>query len=58
LPADAQGDGVVNLHHTNSASTSPFAAAATYDVWPPPSVLGLDSILSFDADGNPVSMAW
>jgi hypothetical protein len=58
LPADAQGDGFVNLHHTSSSSTSPFAAAATYDVEPPPDPLGLGSTLSFDADGNPVSTTW
>jgi len=58
LPADAQGDGLVNLHHTSSSSTSPFAAAATYDVEPPPDPLGLGSTLSFDADGNPVSTTW
>jgi hypothetical protein len=58
LPANAQGDGVVILHHTSSSSTSPFAAAATYDVEPPPGPLGLGSTLSFDADGNPVSASW
>ena len=58
LPAEARGDGEIILHHTNSVSTSPFAAAATYDVYPPPSGLGLGSALSFDADGNPVTTAW
>ncbi|HEY2731962.1 MAG TPA: hypothetical protein VGK52_18600 [Polyangia bacterium] len=58
LPADAQGDGVVNLHHTSSASTASFAAAATYDVEPPPSVFGRGATLSFDAAGAPVSMDW
>jgi hypothetical protein len=58
LPADAQGDGVVNLHHTNAASTAPFAAAATYDVETPPSTLGRGSRLAFDADGNPASVDW
>ena len=58
LPADAQGDGVVNLHHTSSSSSSPFAAAATYDVETPPSQLGRGSSLSFDADGNPVTTVW
>jgi hypothetical protein len=58
LPADAQGDGVVNLHHTSSSSTSPFAAAATYDVVPPAGPFGRSSTLSFDADGNPVSASW
>ncbi|HVT06026.1 MAG TPA: hypothetical protein VHO67_01140 [Polyangia bacterium] len=54
LPADAQGDGAVVLHHTSSSSTAPFAAAATYDVATPPGPLGRGSTLSFDADGNPV----
>jgi hypothetical protein len=58
LPADAQGDGLVNLHHTSSSSTSPFTAAATYDVEPPPGPLGRGSTLSFDAEGNPVSSGW
>jgi hypothetical protein len=58
LPTDAQGDGVVNLHHTSAASTSPFAAAATYDVYASGGQLGLGSTLSFDADGNPVANAW
>ena len=58
LPANAQGDGVVNLHHTNSSSTSPFAAAATYDVATPPGPLGRGSSLSFDVDGNPVTTVW
>jgi hypothetical protein len=58
LPADAQGDGLVNLHHTSSSSTSPFAVAATYDVEAPAGPLGSGSILSFDADGNPVSASW
>jgi len=58
LPADAQGDGLLILHHTSSSSTAPFAAAATYDVEPPPGPLGLGSTLSFDADANPVSASW
>jgi hypothetical protein len=58
LPANAQGDGVVNLHHTNSSSMSPFASGATYDVQTPPSQFGRGSSLSFDADGNPVSTLW
>jgi hypothetical protein len=58
LPTDAQGEGVVNLHHTNAASTSPFEAAATYDVQASGGQLGRGSTLSFDADGNPVSTAW
>jgi hypothetical protein len=41
LPADAQGDGLVILHHTSSLSTAPFAAAATYDVAPPAGPYGL-----------------
>jgi hypothetical protein len=58
LPANAQGDGVVNLHHTNSSSRSPFAAAATYDVETTGGQLGLPTILSFDTDGSSVSMVW
>jgi len=58
LPADAQGDGSVVLHHTSSSSTTPFAAAATYDVVMSVGLLGLPAILSFDADGKPVSMTW
>jgi len=60
LPADAQGDGVVNLHHTSSSATSPFAAAATYDVEPSAGTgdLGFGATLSFDAEGNPVSATW
>jgi len=58
LPADAQGDGVVNIHHTDAASTSPFAAAATYDVVMTAGLLGMPAVLSFDADGNPVTTIW
>ena len=58
LPADAQGDGGVVLHHTGSYSTSPFAAAATYDVVMTVGLLGMPAMLSFDADGNPVPNAW
>ena len=58
LPANAQGDGVVTLHHTSSSSTTPFAAAATYDVAPPPDAFGSRSTLSFDAAGNPVTASW
>ena len=57
LPADAQGDGIVNLHHTNSSSTSLFAAA-TYDVESPAGRFGRGSRLSFDSDGNSVSANW
>ncbi|HEY2729516.1 MAG TPA: hypothetical protein VGK52_06210 [Polyangia bacterium] len=58
LPADAQGEGGVVLHHTSSSSTTPFAAAATYDVVMSAGLLGLPAVLSFDANDNPVSMAW
>ena len=58
LPADAQGDGGVVIHHTGSSSTTPFAAAATYDVVMTVGLLGMPAALSFDADGNPVSNAW
>jgi hypothetical protein len=58
LPADSQGDGVVNIHHTDAASTSPFAAAATYDVVMTVGSFGMPAALSFDADGNPVTTIW
>jgi hypothetical protein len=58
LPADAQGDGGVVIHHTSSSSTTPFASAATYDVVMSAGLLGLPAELSFDADANPVTTAW
>ena len=58
LPADAQGDGGVVVHHSGSYSTTPFAAAATYDVVMTVGSLGMPAVLSFDTDGNPVSNAW
>lgn len=58
LPAAAQGDGLVTIHHTNLASTSSFTAATTYDVASNADSLGLGTTLSFDAEGNPVSTNW
>ena len=49
-PAPAAGE--------SAASTSPFAAAATYDVVPPHSVTGFGATLSFDPEGNPVMTPW
>jgi hypothetical protein len=58
LPANAQGDGQVAIHHTSMASSSPFASAATYDVNAAASVLGAGPLLSFDANAHPVSNDW
>jgi hypothetical protein len=65
LPADAQGQGHVAIHHTSMGSQSPFYAAATYDVvqTAPPSDdgginFGGDEDLSFDPNGHPVTTAW
>ncbi|HEY4014910.1 MAG TPA: hypothetical protein VGM06_16320 [Polyangiaceae bacterium] len=58
LPADAQGQGQVVIHHTSAASPSPFASATTYDVVAEAGSLGFASILSFDATGNPVQNNW
>jgi hypothetical protein len=65
LPADAQGQGQVLIHHTSAGSSSPFHAAVTYDVvqTEPPSdsggiSLGGEADLSFDPNGNPVTTAW
>jgi hypothetical protein len=65
LPADAQGQGQVLIHHTSAGSSSLFQAAVTYDVVQtvPPSdsggiSLGGEEDLSFDPNGNPVTTAW
>lgn len=65
LPADAQGQGQVVIHHTSAGSSSPFQSAATYDVvqsLPPDDggglVFGGEEDLSFDPDANPVTTAW
>ena len=59
LPSDAQGEGQVVIHHSScpSPSSSAFQSAATYDVMQTSSV-GMASMLSFDADGNPVTTLW
>ena len=57
LPATAQGDGQVVIHHTGASSSSPYQSAATYDV-PYSSPLGMGTTLSFDINGNPVTTAW
>jgi len=57
LPADAQGQGSVVVHHSSSFSMSPFQAAATYDViQTTPEDDGGE--LSFDQNGNPVTTVW
>jgi hypothetical protein len=57
LPADAQGDGQVVIHHNDSFSSAAFRASVSYDVR---SSQGgeFGRGLSFDADGNPVSTSW
>jgi hypothetical protein len=49
LPAEAQGEGQVVIHHPGAGSTQPFAAVASYDV------IAGRSTLSFDATGNPLT---
>jgi hypothetical protein len=57
LPADAQGDGQVVIHHRVAGSPLPFTAVATYDtVQMTPQNDGGE--LSFDPDGNPVMDTW
>jgi hypothetical protein len=61
LPADAQGEGNVVIHHTGEGGLRPFAAAAVYDVvqtQPDGSSFGKAGNLYFDRDGRPVSNAW
>ena len=55
LPADAQGQGSVVIHHTSAGSSSPFQTAATYEVLTP-GPFGGD--LNFDQNGNPVTTVW
>jgi hypothetical protein len=49
LPADAQGEGQVVIHHVGGSSLQPFAALASYDVF------SGRSTLSFDAQGKPLT---
>ena len=65
LPADAQGQGQIVIHHTSAGSSSAFHSAVTYDVVqsaPPIEaggiVVGGEEDLSFDPNGNPVTTAW
>jgi hypothetical protein len=61
LPADAQGDGNVVIHHTGENTSRTFAAVAVYDVvqtLPDGSIFGKAGSLYFDRDGQPVSNAW
>jgi hypothetical protein len=57
LPADAQGTGHVVIHHSHAGSTSPFQAAATYDVIQT-TPLDDGGDLYFDANGNPITTTW
>jgi hypothetical protein len=64
LPADAQGNGSVVIHHTNAGSTSAFQALATYQVVTQDLGDGGEGDLfmaeddNFDADGNPATLPW
>jgi len=66
LPADAQGEGRVVIHHTTAGSSSAFQTAATYDVLqtapPPANDGGLIAFqaaeLSCDQNGNRVTTVW
>jgi hypothetical protein len=58
LPANAQGDGQVVIHHTPSASSAPFTAVATYDVIESDPVFGDGSDAYFDPNGNPIGDTW
>jgi hypothetical protein len=55
LPEDAQGDGQVMIHHSVEF-TCPFQALTTYDVLTSGDAGDGDATLSFDADGNPVTL--
>jgi hypothetical protein len=58
LPGDAQGDGVVRIHHTSSVLEGPFQAAATYDVVRQSTDTRGASNLSFDASGAAITTIW
>jgi hypothetical protein len=66
LPADAQGQGRIVIHHTSAGSFSAFHTAATYDVLqtaPPPANDGgliafQPAEFSFDQNGSRVMIAW
>jgi hypothetical protein len=56
LPAAAQGDGQVIIHHTDgSLDNVPFTALATYDVFENGGSLGGGGYHHFDADGNEIA---
>ncbi len=57
LPADAQGQGSVVIHHSSQSSMGPFQAAATYEVLQN-NPLGEGADLDFDPDGNAVTTTW
>ena len=52
LPAEAQGNGQVVIHHSDQTSSGAFQSSATYDVQESGGELGLGSSVSFDGDGN------
>jgi hypothetical protein len=55
LPANAQGQGSVVIHHTSAGSSSPFQTAATYQVF---DMEPFGAALNFDPDGNLVTTVW
>jgi hypothetical protein len=57
LPADAQGQGRVVIHHSSAFSMAPFQAAAVYDVVQT-TPLNDGGNLYFDQSGNPVMTVW
>jgi hypothetical protein len=57
LPADAQGDGKVIIHHSHAGSQPPFQSIAVYTViQTTPQNDG--GALYFDANANPVTLTW
>ena len=57
LPAEAQGQGTVVIHHSSIAAGKPFISAAAYDVYAR-NPTGRGSTRSFDENGAEVSAAW
>jgi hypothetical protein len=56
LPADAQGNGSVQIRHTSGLlGTGPFQAVAVYEVAP---AAGLASPLDFDPNGNQLMLGF
>ena len=60
LPRNAQGSGQVVIHHSDPAAAefSPFASLTTYDVITIDDAGSGNANLSFDVDGNAVTLPW